>query len=100
MSRSSMTPSRSFTRSAASRSRWTSAASLPPGRADMTVHPLTSEQKDALLGDRKSASGGGFPLPEALRAVLAFLHDNGEAGESVLHRVIREQHHVEFKEKR
>ena len=60
----------------------------------MTVHPLTSEQKDALLGDRKSASGGGFPLPEALRAVLAFLHDNGEAGESVLHRVIREQHHV------
>jgi len=58
-------------------------------------------QRDALLlGDLSSASGGGQPLPEALRAVLSYLYENGFTTTSVLHKIIREQDIVAFKHAR
>lgn len=58
-------------------------------------------QRDALLlGDLSSASGGGQPLPEALRAVLSYLYENGFTTTSVLHKIIREQDIVAFKDAR
>lgn len=62
---------------------------------------MNREQRDTLLlGDWNSASGGGQPLPEALRAVLSYLYENGFTVTSVLHKIIREQHVVEFKSTR
>ncbi len=62
---------------------------------------MNREQRDALLlGDWNSASGGGQPLPEALRAVLSYLYENGFTATSVLHKVIREQDVVAFKDTR
>jgi len=58
-------------------------------------------QRDALLlGDWNSASGGGQPLSEAFRAVLSYLYENGFTTTSVLHKIIREQDVVAFKDTR
>lgn len=62
---------------------------------------MNRAERDALLlGDRNSSSGGGQPLPEALRAVLTHLHDNSVAGTRTLHRIIREQPNVAHKDRR
>lgn len=65
----------------------------------MGGHPISTEKRNALLlGDR--TSGGGFSPSEAFREVLSYLHDHGYAADDVLYKVIREQKHIAFKDKR